>query len=185
MSHLRLQVQLWLRLHGWWPVAASALAGITGVLYLALLPKLDADLHALGLQQQTQAAELAHLNAPGHAVPRQAAGVQDNSVEHFERQLTSAKDRSKFLAQMWHEADHLGVRLGKVDFHEDVDAAGGYVRLRMNVPASGSYPAIKNFTFVLMRAYPALGLETIEFKRERVAQGDVDGLLHVVLMMRP
>lgn len=186
MTDLRLRAELWLRLHGWW------------IPILVLLGVAAAALHAVALpdQQRRIASTASHLDGEKQALAeqtrhhadalasRQAAPAPQDGVSRFDRQLVGTSERSHLIRTLWREANRQQVRLGKIDFREERDVAGGFVRLRIHVPASGTYPAVKRLAFGLMHNHPSLALDAIEFKRDR-PEGTLESELQFTFLMRP
>lgn len=186
MKDLRLRAELWLRLHGWW-LPILILLGVTAVvLHAVVLPdrerriagmagRLDAETQALSEQTRRQADTLSS---------QQTASAPEDGISRFDRQLAGTPERSQLIRTLWLEAGREQVRLGKIDFREERDVAGGFVRLHLHVPASGTYPAIKRLAFGLMHSHPSLALDAIEFKRDRL-EGTLESELQLTFLMRP
>lgn len=183
----RLQAELWLRLHGGWPFALAALLLAVILVHGLVLPGKAGQIDAMaarvrGDQLQAQA-RARHLEATRQQAEAARRAAPADVYGRFDTLLAGNTERSKFIRDIWQQASLQQVRLGKIDFREERDAAGGFLRLRIHVPTVGSYPAVKRLAFGLMRAYPSLAMDAIEFKRDR-AQGELEGTLHFTLMMR-
>lgn len=184
---LRLSAELWFHQRGWWAPLIALLLVLAVLVHGLVLPRkarqadvLAAQVHDDKLAAQRQAQGMVAKQEQAEAL-RKAAPAE--AAARFDTLLADASERSRLIRAMWQQAAPLQVRLGKIDFREERDVAGGFLRLRINVPTVGSYPAVKRLAFGLMHAYPALALDAIEFKRDRL-QAELEGTLHFTLLMR-
>ncbi len=61
--------------------------------------------------------------------------------------------------------------------------AGRLDRFRISLPIKGSYPQIRRFIAAALATAPALSLESVYFKREKVAEGSVDAKVVFLLYL--
>ena len=92
---------------------------------------------------------------------------------------------SWLMQQLWKQGSAAGLQMHKIDYRREADAGGRFERLHISVPASGSYPAVRKFSFVLMSAFPSLALDGLDMTRDPNASGSVETTLHFSLFTRP
>ncbi len=80
------------------------------------------------------------------------------------------------------EDEHL--QLARGEYQPQVDERGGYLRYRMSLPVKGDTKAIYRFMQRLLLSQPALALENVSFKRERIDSSEIEARLQCVLFVR-
>lgn len=79
------------------------------------------------------------------------------------------------------EAHKLELDVGEYSF---VRAQGGRLdQFRITLPIKGSYPDIRAFAAAALEAVPALSLESVALRREKVAETTVDGRIVFLLFV--
>lgn len=82
-------------------------------------------------------------------------------------------------------AAQTGLRLEEARYERAQDTHGLFQEVRMTVPVSGSYRAVRQFTERLLLALPYAALDKVVFKRESAALDTVSAHLTVVLFLQP
>lgn len=180
MKNLRLNLSLWTAQYGWWPWIAMAMIVPLAFTYGLLLPGIRND-HMLAQQQHHE--RLERLQAS--RAQRSATPITPAPLNQFRARLANDKTRSAFMRQMWQDAAHLNLKLTKVEFKEERNIVGNYLMLHVNASVTGDYPSIKAYTFKLMKRYPSLSLDSLEFKRESISQAQLEAPLRFTLLMEP
>jgi hypothetical protein len=160
--------------------------GASGVLLLVCSLLLGL---AWGLERQQAAALQARVRQPG------ASGTSDPSAEtalpdagarmrHFEATLLAHDELPSQVQDLINlaEAAHLSVSRG--EYRPQVDAKGGFLRYRMNLPVRGDGQAVHDFIETALRTHPALGLESIQFQRPQIESVDIEARIQWVILAR-
>ncbi len=180
-SSLALRLQLAAAAIGLAPLLLAAGALLVAALWLVALPATEsARARALA---ELAAAQQALAQAPrGAAAP--AAPAADALAE-FESRLAGDEQVAQMAQQIWRQAAAAGLQLSKVDWRAEADAARRFGRVQITLPMTGSYTALRKFTFGLMAAYPSLALDKLDLKRELPAAGQVEATAHFTLFVKP
>ncbi len=171
----RLGTELWFASVGRWPVALAVVLAVPALLW-AVVPATERQARQQQLLAQGERA------AP---LPVAAAPAGAETLAAFEKNLATDADVDRLMRQIWQHGGAAGLHMNKVDYRVETDAGGGFKRLLVTLPLSGTYPAVKSFAFTLMAAFPTLSLDKLDIKREHAAQGEVETTLHMSLLTRP
>ena len=117
------------------------------------------------------------LNAGGSADIR-------GSLQAFERHLLAHEDIPVVVQDLLSLAQDQGLRLQRGEYRPQIDRVGGFMRYRMSLPVKGPALAIQGFMQAALHAHPALALETVQFKRERIESTDIEARIQWVLLTR-
>lgn len=177
-SPLALRAQLALAALGPGPLLLAAALAAWLVLWLAALPAAER------AQQQAES----ELRAARIAAPRAAAAPAlpaADALAAFRARLADDDDVARLVQQVWRQAAASGLQVSKVDWRAEADAGQPFGRVRVVVPMSGSYVAMRRFAFGLLAAFPGLALDRLDLRREQPAAGTVEGTAHFTLHVRP
>ena len=179
MNGWPLKLELWFVGLGRWPPILAAVAALVAALWGVLLP----------VSEERAARALRQVEVAGAttSTPRSAAteAKPADALAAFEAQLASEDDLLRLMQQLWKQGSAAGLQMHKIDYRREADAGGRFERLHISVPASGSYPAVRKFSFVLMSAFPSLALDGLDMTRDPNASGSVETTLHFSLFTRP
>ena len=180
MNAWPLRLELWLAGLGRWPPILAGLAVAVATLWGVVLPVSEE--RAARAWQQTAAAAVTQ-PSPRAAPPD--APVAD-TLGSFEAQLADEADRTRLMQQLWKQGRAAGLLLQKVDYRREADVSGRFERLHIRVPVTGSYPAVRQFSFALMSAFPSLALDGLDITRDPDdTAGRVETTLQLSLFTRP
>ena len=160
----------------------SGLAGLAliafGLIFTwtVLLPQRDS---LASLREALSAAEATGAGEPGSAMPAPARQARE-----FVSQLPTRSELPALVAVIVKQAEANGLALesGSYEWHAGQQAGVG--QYRITLPLQGSYPKIRQFVEGTLVAAPALGLESLRFSRENVADGAVAAEVSFVVFAR-
>ena len=179
MNGWPLKLELWLAGLGRWPPILALLAVAVAALWGVVLP-ITEERAARALQQAAAAAAV----KPVARASSDAPAV--DALGSFEAQLAGEDALNRLMQQLWKQGRAAGLLIQKVDYRREADAGGRFERLHISVPATGSYPAVRQFSFALMSAFPSLALDGLDITRDpNAASGMVETTLHLSLFTRP
>lgn len=165
-------------------VRATGTTGLTGLALIAfgaiftwtvLLPQRDS---LDSLRDAVSAAE-ASGGEPGVALPAPSRQARD-----FVSQLPTRSELPALVGVILAQAEANGLVLetGSYEWHAGQKAGMG--QYRITLPLQGSYPRIRRFVEGTLVAAPAIGLESLRFSRENVADGAVAAEVSFVVFAR-
>jgi hypothetical protein len=135
-----------------------------------------------GAQRHGAALSALPLVAPGPGAGPSAQGRA--RLQAFERHLLAHEDIPVVVQDLLSLAQDQGLVLQRGEYRPQIDRAGGFLRYRMSLPVKGPALAIQGFMQAALRAHPALALETIQFKRERIESTEIEARIQWVLLTR-
>lgn len=116
-------------------------------------------IHALELQkkqnQNTEPLSVEETKANGHT-----------RLLEFDKRLLPHKDIPALINFMLLNAEEMGLSINHADYRPELDEAGGFMRLRINLPIRGSAEAIDRYLITVLHTQTALALANVQFKRE-------------------
>lgn len=177
-SPLALRAQLALAALGPGPLLLAAALTTWLVLWLVALPTAEQR-----LREAESTLRAARSGASRMAVP--SAQPTADALASFRARLSDDDDIAKLAQQVWRQAAASGVQVRKVDWRVEADAGQPFGRVRVVVPMSGSYAAIRRFAFDLLATFPALALDRLDLRREQSAVGALEGTAHFTLYVLP
>ncbi|MCL2876051.1 MAG: hypothetical protein FWF12_07135 [Betaproteobacteria bacterium] len=161
-----------------WLIAACATISITLMLAeIQQLKKLDA------LQRQIEESQ-------DTALRTKLGGTQDPSstdgralLRMFEENLLSHEDIPVLVQGLLQIAEEEGVLIRRGDYRIEADAAGGFMRYRMDLPVQGTASAIDSFIQRSLTDWKALALSNARFMRSEIGSGTIESRLQWVAMI--
>ena len=169
------QARRWLRQAG-----AGAIGGIVCA-SLALL----ALWHTSQLDQR-QAALARQLTAAAHAaaVPRAPVVTETDGVAAFNAYLPPHDTIPDQLKELVLVAQQSGIALAKAEYKPEQDDKAGFLRYRVTLPIKAEFASVQSFLIDALQALPTLTLESVTFKRDQIASGEVEARIQFMLLVQ-
>lgn len=176
MAALMQHIRYWLGLIG-----RPGLAGIALLVVAAVL------IGSVVVPQQERVSKLEReieriRSAPPkpETAPPETAEVK---VEKFYRSLPQSGSTPDWLQKIFESAAANGVTLEQGEYILLSNPNAKIEQYRIIFPLKGSYPQLRRFTVGALEAVPALALESLLFKREKIADGSVDAKITFILYL--
>lgn len=173
----RVEIALWR--HGLvWPIALVAL-GAAIVLEAAQVRPLRSELarsvRAIAMAQKEAAA--AKLR------PMATEQVSDQALQlaHVEAVLRGAGRIDEQMRSILVAAAHNGIELPRAEYQSSVDAPTRVARVQAVFAVKAGYPRLRGFVEEVLRALPNASVDHISFKRDAVAQSEVEATVRLSL----
>ena len=161
---------------GW--LGLLSLAAALAFLLVEALPAADR-LARLSQRQATAQARLTQQAAEGGT----AALTPSQQLAAFYRDFPQGAKIPDVLARIHDIADEqkLALELGEYALTK---AQGGRLdQFRITLPVKGAYPQVRKFAAEALVALPSLSLESLSLRREKVAEGTVEGRIVFLLFL--
>lgn len=168
-------IRYWLGL-----VGRSGLAGIALLVVAAVL------IGSVVVPQQERVSKLERdierirSAPPKPETPPETAEVK---VENFYRSLPQSGTTPDWLQKIFETAAANGVALEQGEYILLSNPNAKIEQYRIIFPLKGTYPQLRKFTVGALEAVPALALESLLFKREKIADGSVDAKITFILYL--
>lgn len=164
---LRRQLAYWLMRRGW-PVTLglTLIAGAAAYYLLILIP--SATRHQ-ELEQDIAATALRLRDAE-----RQEATTPGEQLRAFHRSFPAGTAIPDWLGRIYAIAHQHKLELDVGEYTLTQAKAGRLDRFRIVFPVRGGYPQIRKFIAAALATAPALALDSLTLKREKVVDGSVD-----------
>lgn len=91
---------------------------------------------------------------------------------------------SRWLAIVFAAAREEGLELAQGTYRLHTEDVIGLATYQVTLPVRGSYPHIRRFLGRVLTEVPAASLDSVTFRRERSADGDVDARIVIALHLR-
>jgi Tfp pilus assembly protein PilO len=153
-------------------VACSALA----VLALWHTSQLD--------QRQTSLASQLNAAARVAAAPRAPVATEADGVAAFHAYLPPHDTIPDLLKELVRVAQQNGIALSKAEYKPEQDDKAGFLRYRIALPVKAEFASVQGFLVDSLQALPTLTLESVAFKREQIASGEVEARIQFMLLVR-
>jgi hypothetical protein len=176
MASLVQQVRYWL-----------GLVGQPGLVGIALMVAAVALAASVVLPQQERIAKLEQdiertRRAPP-AIEIAPPETPEVKVEKFYRNLPQSTTTPDWLQKVFDAASINGVVLEQGEYILLSNPNAKLEQYRIIFPLKGAYPQLRKFTAAALEAVPALALESLLFKREKIADGSVDAKITFLLYL--
>lgn len=112
----------------------------------------------------------------GHEITRQLEAFYAYLPEH-----EAIPDQLKTLMTL---ADKRGITLERAEYKPQPEPNAGFLRYRIVLPVKADYSRIQDFILATLRELPALTLESVSFKRDRIESSEVEAQIHYALLVR-
>ena len=164
------------------------LVGRSGVVGIALLVVAAALVGSVVVPQQERVSELEQeieslRRAPATETEVALPESQELSVEKFYRSLPQSATTPDWLQRIFDAASTNGVVLEQGEYILLSNPNAKLEQYRIVFPLKGTYPQLRKFTAGALEAVPALALESLLFKREKIADGSVDAKITFLLYL--
>jgi hypothetical protein len=143
---------------------------------------------SLMLQQRFEAQRLELLARRAAAAPvltsrrESVADADAAAVAGFLAHLLPHDDIPQAIQDLIGLADERQLLLVRGDYKPQVDSAGGFLRYRMTLPVKGGMAAIQSFVAAALRTHASLAVESVQFRRERIASPLVEARIQWLLL---
>lgn len=107
----------------------------------------------------------------------------DEQIAQFYRLFPQDKDLPQWMEKIFATAQSQGIELEQGEYKVTRDKQGGLVRFQMTFPVKGAYPQIRKYLTSLMADIPALSLQQVKFKRQKVGDAMVEANIDLVLYL--
>ena len=130
-----------------------------------------------GLQEQRVAEELAQ---------RTGRPVLDDAAQlaQFVAFFPDADSTAEWLARLYAAAEQERLVLAQGTYKRRGDSELGLIAYQVTLPVRGTYGEVRRFIAQVLADVPAAALESVQFQRERSADGAIDARIVLVLHLR-
>lgn len=166
--------------HWGWPGALGLLLLlVAAALWLVWLPALREEVDSLSAK-----ADAAELTVRRLSSTRRSAALQTPAPQKFVDPFPPAATRQARLGMLWSLAAEHGLDAKRSELRLSQQRELGLLRYSVNMPLSGSYPALRAFVEDLQRRDPALSIDRLRLRRASVSATTVDADLTFSLYMK-
>lgn len=116
------------------------------------------------------------------AAEAQRARVMQNAVE-ASGQPALAPAAAAALRRLFDAADQAGLELDQGEYRLTEVKDAHLRRYQLSLPVYGGYPEIRTFVAQALNADPALALNAIQLRRDRIESPDLEALLNFTLYL--
>lgn len=163
------------------------LVGRPGLVGIALLVIAAALVGSVVVPQRERVAKLEQdIELMRRAPPETETALpetQQVKVEKFYRSLPQSATTPDWLQKIFDSASNQGVVLEQGEYILLSNANAKIEQYRIIFPLKGTYPQLRKFMAGALEAVPALALESLLFKREKIADGSVDAKITFLLYL--
>ncbi|GAA5163629.1 GspMb/PilO family protein [Viridibacterium curvum] len=182
MSKLRLAAQL-LRMEslrllhrcGWPGLAGGMLLVATVTVAQIVTPAMRDEISEL-----TQTRRNLRQTAPGATPQREQREV----LADFYARFPARSQLPQILVRLHQEAARQQLIATQADYRDQVEAGTPLVRVRIEVPVSGSYAGLRSWIDTLLRQQPALSLDGLELRRPDTGSTQLTARVRFQLYLR-
>ena len=162
------------------PIAAGIMAIAVLTVQLFVLPRMEAmtdenEINASRLERTTRRILLEH--------PEEASSPVDARQRLLERFPTEEQLNAE-LGRILDIASRQGVQIPGGDYTPVKNKDGLFDRYVINLPAKGSYRAIREYVQAVRTELPDLAVEDMSLRRDAIGNGDIEAQLRFVLYGR-
>lgn len=155
--------------------------GLLAALAFLMMEAIPASQRLAGMVAQKEAAEKRLAQLTG--AQRNADLTPAQRLAAFYGDFPQGAKVPDVLASIYETAtaQHLALELGEYALTK---APGGRLdQFRITLPVKGPYPQVRKFAAEVLVAHPSLSLESMSLRREKVADGSVDGRIVFLLFL--
>ncbi|TWB41023.1 hypothetical protein [Nitrospirillum pindoramense] len=166
----------WSTIIAWALLLGGTCACVGGLPYLRVMVaqrQADLDLAA------TRVARAAHAPAP----PAPPPPLAQRNLQAFYDALGDVRYAEQDLAVLFDEAARQGLTLVQGDYKLAYDKAGLFYTYVLQLPVTGRYAAIRDFSRQMLVSVPYLALDEISIKRQAVGDASVEARLRLTLYL--
>jgi Tfp pilus assembly protein PilO len=169
----------WLRLLGWPGILGIGVLVMCATFYLSTLQPAAERLRET---QQSAASLRDQMKQAGEVAKGPERPVAEQLAE-FYKLFPNEKDLPDWLAKVFAAAQAQGLVLEQGEYKTQRDKIGHLMHYEITLPVKGEYPQIRKFLAALTRDVPIVGLQQIEFERQKVGTPTVDSKIRLVLYL--
>lgn len=178
---LILRAELALRRQHPWSLAVLLLCLLALVGWLWLVPVWQARLGRL----RTEAMQIdAMLLRPLPAAPAGEAPRAQQNLDAFMASLGDARHTEQQVRTLFVIGRDLAMELPQGQYRLNCDESSAVCNYRVQLPVTGSYSQVRRFVEQSLQAIPFAALDEMSFKRESVAEGEIEGRLGLTLYVK-
>jgi len=105
-------------------------------------------------------------------------------MQRFELQLLAHDELPSLVQDLLNLAEDMNVSAARGEYRPQVDARGGFLRYRISLRASGKAQEVHRFIETALRGHRALGLESVQFQRQRIDSEELEARIQWVVLAR-
>lgn len=174
MSGLGPQLRYWFGLVG--------KPGLIGLVLLAAAVGIAASVVLPGERRiDSLAADLERARTAPPPVEEPQVQPVDAQLASFYQTFPKAGSTPDWLQRIYAAAEANQIVLDQGEYVLISDGKGRLDQYRIIFPLKGAYPQLRKFTAEVLREVPASALEAMQFKREKIADGQVDARITFLL----
>jgi len=179
LQRFRLHAEIALVRHGFWLPLVVALAVLSIVLWLVVIPSVKADI----TQKQKALATLEKSSQTPMITP-QTFDKNTAQLELFEKNIADQKRLSSALQAIFSMAKKHGITLSKAEYKNSHHRNGYYNTTQITLPLQGNYSAIRRFSLEVLSILPFCSMDEIVFKREAIGSSQVEARIRLTLWLK-
>lgn len=160
---------------GWPGLAGGALLVATLTVALFVTPALRDEISEL-----SQARRSLRLATPGKTVTRDDAQLLADWYARF----PSRTALPQILVRLHQEAARQKLEATQAEYRDQPEAGTPLMRVRIDVPVSGSYSGLRNWIDAMLRQQPALALDGLELRRTSTDNAQLTARVRFQLYLR-
>jgi Tfp pilus assembly protein PilO len=160
---------------GWPGLVGGALLVATLTIAMSVTPGVQEEVATL-----SQTRKSLRLAGPARAAPRDERRV----LADYYAQFPARSQLPQILVRLHREAAKQQVIATQADYRDQPEAGTPLVRVRIEVPVSGSYAGIRSWTDALLRQQPSLALEGMELRRTDSGSSQLTARVRFQLYLR-
>lgn len=166
-----------LSLIGWPGIVGIGLLSICPAFYFSAIVPLQEKLAAAG--NGVAALEQQNMNSGRE----QGAGQRtpEEQLEDFYRMFPPDRKMPEYLAKIFSVAQTQNISLKQGEYRVTRNKEGNLASFQMTFPVKGEYPQIRKYLAALLADIPAMSLQQVQFKRQRVGDSLVEANIRLVI----
>ena len=164
----------------WRKTGRAAAIGIAALSAALLAQWHAAGMHEHELALRRQLASAGRAAAQAQAPIPTAADGQDAFYAHLPTHA-AIPDQLQTLVDI---AARHKVPLAKAEYKAQAEPRADFMHYQINLPVKAEYTSVQAFMLEALQALPALTLDSVAFKRERIDSGDTEARIQFVLLVR-
>ena len=167
---------------GGWPALAGGMLLVASIaIVLSATEPTRAQIASLEQQRKQLRAPV---DAPGSAQRAVAPLSPQAQLQNFYASFPARSTLPAALMQLHRVANRVGLKATRADYRDTVETGTPLVRIKIEIPVSGSYGAIRIWIAELLKALPSLTLEGLDLKRSDIGKPQLDARVRFQLLLR-
>jgi Tfp pilus assembly protein PilO len=161
---------------GWPALVAGMLAIASLAVVLSATRPMRDEISAVE-QQRKQLRTASLKKAPEAVSPQQR-------LHDFYASFPARSTLPEALMTLHRVANHNGLRDTRADYRDTPEAGTPLVRVRIEIPVSGSYASIRSWIAELLKTLPSLTLDGLELRRSGIGNASLEARVRFQLLLR-